>query len=318
MKYLSRFSASRSGGRALSIALALAAAVSFTTTIPEPARADDAAGQSVLPSSGEKPTWFPVSYRNGVPTRQTIALTFDDGPHPTLTPQLIEILRREDVPATFFLLGVQVERFPGVARQVAEAGFEIANHSYDHKKLTKVDAAELTRQVDHTQDLIRTYTGAEPTLFRAPYGAVNQRVREKCKDGALDIVAWSIDPEDWKSGKTPQGIAEKIVASAQPGGIVVLHDIHARSIQSVPLIIKGLREKGFQFVTAGELIRERKAELAARPDAAQIASGEAPVPPVGGGLVASADIAPPAAPPAIPLTQTSYKDYRARFAGGGG
>lgn len=238
-----------------------------------------------------------VKFNNGPKSTGAIGLTFDDGPHPKLTPRLMEILKKENVQATFFMLGEQVEKFPEIAKAVADGGFEIGNHTYDHKDLTKMSADEIRKEIERTQALIENATGKKPRLFRPPYGSVNARVAQIANELGLDIVLWSIDPRDWEAGKSQERILSKIMAEAAPGAIVCIHDIHQRTVDSVPAVIAALKEKGLGFASAGDLIDAEKADRERRKNdpRADVGGSE------GGGA------SPVAAPKAIPLNKTRSK-----------
>lgn len=238
-----------------------------------------------------------VSFTRGAADSKAVALTFDDGPHPKLTPELMEILRAEGVTATFFMLGSQVEKFPEIARSVAEAGYEIGNHSYSHSQLTKLDSAQIEREISGTQDIIEQATGQRPRVFRAPYGSVNGTVRKKLLEEDLELTGWAVDPRDWERGKTSEGISAFILAKASSGDIILLHDIHARSVAAVVSVIRGLKAKGFEFTTAGDLINQRRDEMLRQP---------APMT-----AVSSEGVEMPAAPALVPLSRSTLKRYEA-------
>lgn len=267
------------------------------------ARSDEAS-PSAAPSAAaigaenSEDAWHPISYTRGPKTSNKVALTFDDGPHPKLTPQLIDILKSEGVPATFFLLGDQVRKFPGTARAIRDAGFEVANHSYTHAKLTSVSKEQLATEIESTQDIIEEQVGIRPTLFRPPYGATDSRVKQMCEEHRLDIVGWAVDSSDWKRGMTEDSIAERVIRLSRGGSIILLHDIHSRTVRSVPAIIAGLREKGLEFTTVSELLAARKRDIAAGVDSGY-----------GGGANTSPKELKPV-PTTLSLENTSFKRYR--------
>ncbi len=194
----------------------------------------------------------------------SIALTFDDGPHPTYTPRLLEILKAEGVPATFFLLGDRVRLYPEVAARIAAQGFEIGNHSFTHADATTQTSEEIRAEVERTQTLIHEATGRRPRLYRPPYGKHNDALFAVLHEEPMTVVNWSVDPRDWQRGETSDSIRDHILGGAHPGAIVLLHDIHKRSVEAVPEIIAGLRERGFTFVTAGELVANEIEDRARR------------------------------------------------------
>jgi peptidoglycan-N-acetylglucosamine deacetylase len=253
------------------------------------------------PKSEDSPREI-VSFTRGPSGTNRVALTFDDGPHPRLTPQLLTMLEAEGVTATFFLLGVQVRQNPELARKIVEQGHEIANHSHSHANLSRADRAAIKKEIAGTQDLIEETTGVRPRLFRAPYGLVNAAVRETLLEHDLELVGWAVDPRDWERTRTPDMITKFILDNAAGGDIILLHDIHSRSIASVIPVIHGLKAKGFEFTTAGDLIAQRRdemkreAELAAAgllsPARATGAAGAASTPPRRPNLPSSRSAAP--------------------------
>lgn len=278
----------------------LAGALTVNSIAQTTATQSKASGQSV---SGE-PT-DPLAalagqkVMHGAPSDKRIALTFDDGPHPKLTPRLIELLKREDVPANFFWVGEKVRDYPDAAKATADAGFEIGNHSWSHPMLPKLSMDEIRKQIGDTQDLIEKITGRRPQLMRPPGGAADAKVKEVCKQMGLAIILWSVDPRDWAQGATADSIYQKVMAQAHPGAIVCIHETHERTLEALPRIIKDLRDKGYQFTTVSQLIIEAAKRKQLEP------SGDAQ----GGGGEAMGMGATQAAPPplVISLEDTTLK-----------
>jgi peptidoglycan/xylan/chitin deacetylase (PgdA/CDA1 family) len=182
-----------------------------------------------------------------------VALTFDDGPHPTLTPRLLTLLAEENVPATFFLVGQRAQEWPSVVQAISAAGHEIGNHSWNHPNLTQLDNAAIARQLAMTDAVIMAATGHAPDIVRLPYDAGSPRVL-----GLIDrpVIFWDIDTLDWKAGSVDE-IVDSAVRRARSGSIVLMHDIHARTVSAVRGVIDGLRARGFEFVTVSELLSGR-------------------------------------------------------------
>jgi len=183
-----------------------------------------------------------------------MALTFDDGPDPRLTPKLLDILAEHQVKATFFVLGSQVAKYPELARRIEMEGHEIGNHSWAHQDFTKMKPAHMLQDIDQTQDAFRAAGVAPATLFRPPYGASNDKVHRAVP---LKFVLWNIDPEDWQSHK-PADLTAHIVAFAKPQGIVVLHDIKPSTVTAAPEFIAKLKKK-YHLVTASRLPGQKTA-----------------------------------------------------------
>jgi peptidoglycan/xylan/chitin deacetylase (PgdA/CDA1 family) len=243
-----------------------------------------------------------ISFSSGPAGSNAVALTFDDGPHPKLTPQLLEILKEEDVTATFFMLGSMIENYPAVARAVVDAGHEVANHTYSHERLPRLSEAKIREEIVRTQKLLEEAAGTKPRLFRAPYGSTNATVRDQLRDQNLELVGWAVDPRDWERGKTSASITAFILERSKGGDIILLHDIHSRSIAAVKEIIQGLKARGFTFTTAGDLIAQKREEMERLAEAAE-AAGQAQ------GPGASSGIASPAQPALVPLGRSSLKRY---------
>lgn len=185
-----------------------------------------------------------------------IALTFDDGPGP-FTTTLLSHLKRANVPATFFVLGQQVETYPKVARAIATAGHEIGVHTWDHRMLTRLDAAQVHDEITSSIRIVKQVTGARPTLLRPPYGETNATVAAQAKQAKVAQILWNVDTLDWKTRNTKKTIAAALKQTKR-GSILLLHDIHKTSVAAVPEIIEGLREAGYTFVTVSQLLGRTK------------------------------------------------------------
>ena len=196
----------------------------------------------------------PALYNSVRTTRPVLALTFDDGPHGTLTPKLLDILRAQGVRATFFVLGENVALYPDIARRIVAEGHEIANHSWGHPSLPTVGAGRLDREIRDTTAIIEKTTGQKVTLLRPTYGALNDRVKKTLlEDYKLDVIMWSVDPRDWKR-PGPGVVTKRLVVGAHPGAILLVHDIHPGTIAAVPDTIAQLKAKGYAFATVSELL----------------------------------------------------------------
>lgn len=181
-----------------------------------------------------------------------IALTFDAGPGED-TPRLLDILKEEKVPATFFLLGRNhVLARPVTVRRIADEGHEVANHTWSHRILTDLDRAGIREELSRTQDAIVEITGSEPTLMRPPQGRTNGDVTDISRELGLSQILWSATAKDYST--TDSGLIEKrIVDDASADGIILLHDIYDGTVPAVPGIIKRLKERGYTFVTVPQL-----------------------------------------------------------------
>lgn len=196
--------------------------------------------------------------RVSVPNK-LVALTFDDGPHPSLTPKLLDILSRTGAKATFFVLGQNVNRYPDIVRRADADGHEIASHSYSHVNMNICGQAKVFSELDSTAAAIQKAIGKTPTLLRPPYGNMktDMRSRVNAKYG-YHIVIWDVDPLDWRKPGA-RVVAQRLVKGARPGSILLAHDIHAATVDAMESTITSLKAQGYRFVTVSELIAAGKA-----------------------------------------------------------
>ncbi len=195
---------------------------------------------------------YSYQVRNVPEATGCVALTFDDGPHVTLTPQLLDILRSEGIRATFYVVGQRVASWPDIVARAVRESHEIGNHSWNHALFTTLSDAEIASQLARTDAAILAATGIVPATVRLPGGDGNARVF-----GLIDrpVVFWDVDTLDWQNRSPPT--IQQISARAYSGSIVLLHDIHATTIAAVPGVIATLRAQGLQFVTVSELLSGR-------------------------------------------------------------
>jgi peptidoglycan/xylan/chitin deacetylase (PgdA/CDA1 family) len=183
-----------------------------------------------------------------------VAMTFDDGPHPTRTPALLDILLARGVSATFFVVGTNAGLYPAILQRMVNEGHEIGNHSQTHADFTSLSDAQVRAELDACHAAIVAATGVEPVLTRPPYGALtqDQRVWIPAEYG-YRIVFWDVDPLDWQ--KPGSGVvADRIVTGTANRAVVLSHDIHAETIDAMPLAIDRLLARGYRFVTVSELL----------------------------------------------------------------
>ncbi len=200
-------------------------------------------------------------FHRGLRGRRQIALTFDDGPS-ECTPAVLDALQRYDLRATFFVCGKNVEQFPELVREIADAGHEIGNHTYSHPGLLLRSAWQIRLELERTQDAIEAAAGVRPRLFRPPYGVRSPSLRGIQAELGLTTVLWTVIGNDWKLGRA--AIAERVLRRPGEGGIICLHDgdqvyhpaDRRETVAALPEIIEGLRGRGFSFVTAGRMLDE--------------------------------------------------------------
>jgi peptidoglycan/xylan/chitin deacetylase (PgdA/CDA1 family) len=172
-----------------------------------------------------------------------IRLTFDDGPG-AYTEQVLNILSRYNVHATFYLIGRNVTQNPGTVQRIVNEGHRVGNHSFSHPNLTYLSRAGVVQELRSTQEAIRSASGVTPTAFRPPQGAVNHTVREVAASMGLSIDLWSVDPQDW----TQPGagvITQRVLSHEGPGSVVLLHSLYRQTVDALPGIIEGIRAQGY-------------------------------------------------------------------------
>lgn len=191
--------------------------------------------------------------------KKLIALTFDDGPSAATTPQLLDILKKKQVPATFFVVGTMAERAPEVLKRERVEGHEIASHTAAHRSLATMSADEIRADRDNMNSIVERITGKGVGLIRPPYGALNDTAR-----GAVGqpMILWSVDPEDWRD-KNSETVRNRVRAAAYDGAVILLHDIHQTTVDAVSGIIDDLRADGYEFVTISEMAEVKKVKLEA-------------------------------------------------------
>ncbi len=181
-----------------------------------------------------------------------IALTFDDGPHPYYTEQLLDGLAARGVKATFFLLGCNLEGREDIVRRMAKEGHLLGNHTYAHTDITKLSQEEACEEIRSTSDRITAITGQPVEYVRPPFGSWNREL--EC-EVMLIPVFWSVDPLDWNTSNADR-IVESVVSEAEDNDIILLHDSYKSSVEAALRIVDLLQAEGFEFVTADELILE--------------------------------------------------------------
>jgi peptidoglycan/xylan/chitin deacetylase (PgdA/CDA1 family) len=183
-----------------------------------------------------------------------IAMTFDDGPHQTLTPKLLDLAAQKKIKLTFFVLGENVERHPEILKRAVAEGHEIGDHTWSHPNLAKSSQEKVRSELQRTDDLIRQTVGFRPKIMRPPYGSLSAKQREWVHETfGYNVILWDVDPLDWKE-PGPAIVARRIISQARPGSIILSHDIHAQTIEAMPGVFDALLAKGFKFVTVSELL----------------------------------------------------------------
>lgn len=181
-------------------------------------------------------------------SKPTIALTFDDGPS-KYTKQIIELLNQYDANATFFILGNKVKNYEETLKFLLENGNEIGNHSYNHKKLSRLSKDELQNQIEQTNKVVKETLNYDIKFLRPTYGAISENLR---KNTNMEIVLWNVDTTDWKL-KNSKTIASKTLHDIKDEKIILMHDIYKSTLEALKIILPELKKQGYQIVTVSEL-----------------------------------------------------------------
>jgi peptidoglycan/xylan/chitin deacetylase (PgdA/CDA1 family) len=183
--------------------------------------------------------------------QKVVALTVDDGPSPEYTPQILKILRRYRVTASFSMIGRSAAAFPGVAREVAAAGHMIVNHTWDHDDLGYLSAVAIRDEISRATDAIHAATGMRPGMFRAPYGVWPSAAFRCCAQAGLTPLDWSVDPHDWSRPGT-SAIVRNILSNTRSGSIILEHDgggDRSQTVAALKVWLPRLLDEGYQFTT---------------------------------------------------------------------
>jgi polysaccharide deacetylase family sporulation protein PdaB len=195
-------------------------------------------------------------YRGSKYQRQ-IALTFDDGPDNHYTPQILDILKQENIKATFFVVGRMIQKYPDTLKRIYQEGHTIGNHSLTHPVLPNLSNANVNKQLDVTNNMIMNIIDRSPFLFRPPYGAMNKGLEKLVASKGYKIIYWDVDTVDWDNKTAPE-ILQTVKEQSKSGSIILQHCAGDSSIQAtvqaLPTIIDYFKQQGYQFVTIDQLI----------------------------------------------------------------
>jgi peptidoglycan/xylan/chitin deacetylase (PgdA/CDA1 family) len=186
-----------------------------------------------------------------------VALTFDGGPSLT-TPKLLDILKQDDLHATFFVQGQgHIAKYPEILRRISDEGHEIGNHTWYHEVLTDINENDARQELARTQGAIEKITGTRPILMRPPEGRTNRKVAKICRDLGLAQVLWSVTAKDYETTDSAL-ITKRVLDQTHRDGIILLHDLHKGTVPAVPGIIKALKQRGYTIVTVSQLLAPAK------------------------------------------------------------
>lgn len=197
---------------------------------------------------------------SAAPTENTVALTFDDGPDPRFTPQILDLLAEHDIKATFFVTGARAEAYPELLQRIVNEGHIVGNHTYGHPNLVESsDMDTLETEVLRTEEIINAIVGYRTKLFRAPYGFLYDELLEQLGSMDYTVVGWSVDSLDWREDP-PEDIAYNVISNIHPGAIILMHDgagdtgDRTNTIEALRQIIPNLKDQGLEFETVPDML----------------------------------------------------------------
>ncbi|MEW9079450.1 polysaccharide deacetylase family protein [Terrisporobacter glycolicus] len=199
-----------------------------------------------------------IFFKNGSREEKIIALTFDDGPHPKETHEVLDVLNKYNVKGTFFVVGKHANWYSEPLIRAAKEGHEIGNHTFTHPDISNLSSEDIKKEIKECEDTLVKLTGKKPTLFRPPYGSYSKdKLGEIAKECGYKIILWTtIDAKDWKNPPSSQ-ISNIIINKAQNGDIILLHDYATENtVKALDTIIPEMMKKGYKFVTVSELINK--------------------------------------------------------------
>jgi peptidoglycan-N-acetylglucosamine deacetylase len=188
--------------------------------------------------------------------KKQIAITFDDGPHPKYTPQLLAILRQHQVKATFFVVGEMAEKYPELIQAEIADGHLVGNHTYHHVNLTKIPVGYVATEIQACGDVVKNITGRFPHTFRPPGGDYNPQVAEIVDALGYTMILWTDDPGDYAS-PGEKVIEKRLLPRLNNGGIILIHDGVQQTVDLLPWLLQELKAKGYQCVTIEEMLRDK-------------------------------------------------------------
>lgn len=196
-----------------------------------------------------------IFIRNGSRDKKYLALTFDDGPHPKETNEVLDVLKKYDVKGTFFIAGKHANWYSEPLIRASKEGHEIGNHTFNHPDISNLTNDQLEEEIIKCEEMLIKLTGKKPNLFRPPYGSYRQNELEQIANKlGYKVVLWTtVDAKDWKNPGA-QSIANTIINNAKNGDIILLHDYATQNtVEALDILIPKMQNKGYKFVTVSEL-----------------------------------------------------------------
>lgn len=263
------------------LALCFTSITAFAADTASPTPSAPTATPTAAPATGVLAPGPKITWSSAHVDGPYIAMTFDDGPHITNTPRLLDILAKHHIKATFFLIGENAERYPEIVKRIVAEGHVIGNHSWTHPELSKLSEENVHSELQKTDDAIFKAVGFHPKLMRPPYGALTPIQRRWVNQQfGYKIILWDVDPEDWKY-RNAEHVETEILKQTTNGSIILSHDIHVTTVDAMDDTLTKLEQKGFKFVTVPELIEmdkplPPKTPAPAKPKSSATASPAAP------------------------------------------
>ena len=187
---------------------------------------------------------------------QVVALTFDDGPHETMTERVLEVLDHYQVPATFFLVGEQIERHPERVRRLVAKGHTIGGHSYHHRPTFALQSYRaVSRELQLAEQAAERATGLKMRLFRPPFGVTNPTIGRAVRKAGYTVVGWSIRSLDTVMRRSREEVCRRVLKRLHPGAVILLHDRLPEADRLLEQLLVGLRERGYRVVPIEELLK---------------------------------------------------------------
>lgn len=193
--------------------------------------------------------------------KKQIAISFDAAWGNDDTQTLIDILKEYDVPATFFVVGSWVDKYPESVKALADAGHQIQNHSNTHPHMPQLSKAQMKDELESCNNKIEAATGVRPTLLRPPYGDYDNALIETTESIGMKTIQWSVDSLDWKDSSTSDSICKRVTSKVCPGSIVLFHNDADHTPEALPTILKCLKDEGYEFVFISDLILKENYEI---------------------------------------------------------
>lgn len=189
--------------------------------------------------------------------KKRIAISFDAAWGNSDTTNLVMTLKKYNVPATFFLVGAWVDKYPESVKEIAKAGNEIGNHSNTHPYMTDLPKTKMIDEIKSCNDKIKSLIGVTPTLLRPPYGDYDNNVVETVEECKMKTIQWSVDSHDWMDNATADSIYNRVVSKVQNGSIILMHNGAKHTPEALPRILETLKKEGYEFVFISDLIMKR-------------------------------------------------------------